>query len=117
MLDGQTRHVAHQRLDREFRDFETERIHATSYLRRKDAIGSVNHEARGLVSSRYSDAHANLNHDAMDMKAALARGDDAPPQCDACHRVRALISAARFCDTRSQYRPLLNWIMDPEFLQ
>lgn len=105
MLDqesARTRRRAHAQLDREFLAYRSgvQRFERNPLARvlAGDPIRDVRAEARSLVASRYSNCTCRRL------------------SCESCYRVHALLRMSGRCDTRAQFKPIMDWIMDPEFL-
>lgn len=115
-IDGAARLLAHKRLDREDLVYEVERVRAIQgkppFPERP--IETVRKEARALVELRYDNESAHELY--MSSRKAIRITPACQSDCDNCHRVLALVNMRGLCETRSEYRTLMNWIMDPGFL-
>lgn len=108
---AERRLLAHAILDEDHLSYKHERQSAAYYesLEAPRAIGSIEDEARHLVSEMYQTSHASLDASTEPLCQLVG--------CVACHRVLALVQASAFCGNRAEYGPILRWIMDPEYLE
>jgi hypothetical protein len=80
-----------------------------------EPLGTANQEARRIVNLRYDADAAHLLY----MRTPGGLRSTAPAcqeECDTCHRITAIMNLRELCVTRSEFSPILDWIMDPGFL-